>query len=1341
MENPVATAIRITRRRDIRSHRGIAMLLVLVAVAVAVILSMSLLSSQSTNTGIANNAHNHSHARLIAESGLELAISEIKRTGNWRTVYTNGVWIANHAHDGGTFTIVGEDGEYLGSDVSVTGDGDLANDAGHKVTLTVTGNYKGVTHRVRALLTPGQVAMGPINVLMVTQNSGSLTTDEQTRKDLIESWGWTVYTIAAASSQDDYDAAMEGMHVIYAPDDGGSSTVGTRLASATLGVVWEDGDMNDEMKVASSHTPYTGNTINIVDNTHYITSPFTFGGLEIGTTSRRVEAAGGSVVGALRPLAWWPGTEARVVAVVNAGQTLIGGGSAAGRRVVSPFAGFAADELTDDGKMLLKRMLEWSAQAAMADDTVEPLGNWTTSTQFNIPAGEDRLLVVAVAGETHKSLTSLTYGYQPLTLAIAGYESTGVGARNYIYYLREVSIAAATDNRLRATWSSSLQGEETQQFASRAYQNVSQSNPIRMTDANTNAGPVTISSNPLTVSKGDLVFASAMVGQPRSYSWSDPLDEGTDATAGGTVAHSAADFPVSTDLGTVTATATTTSPNRQALVSAVIQPRAQSSGEGVIPQMLVLYDFDQSDPTPALVGHWTLDDNGTGGAIAINDDVDVIGSSALIDGYRGQQGAYSSSNRYQPVILVTNTSDNGSIAVSSSSKIYGSTYNYPGANPTNVVNLSGSGSITGNRYELSVAFSLPSMPSMPSSSGFSSSNSSSLPSSITSNNMRYTKSPGVSQSGTTTISRNVRVENNLTISGTVKIDGDVQIRVDGDLEIENNGTIQLEDASSRLRLYVGGTLTMTGSNNNHAPTINPDTTAASRVQVYVLNNDEDLEMYKKAVVSGSVYVGRDLKMYDSAAIFGAVYVGDDLTMNGSSAIHVDLDMPGYHIVPVADAIGTNPALAHGGVTFDQAGATAGTNKALSFDGSDDFVLIPHHDDYLLHHSTISFWFRSESLSGQRGLFSKDSTGYDTGGQLHIYTDGNSLKARIQSNGSPPFGTGDEFTATSSGLSTNTWYHVTVTIGAGGLRLYRNGTLVDSESYPGGLGASSGGIGNYEPLVLGAGTGSSGDLNHLPLNSYFQGRIDDVRIHREILDATQVSRLYQGQAIGDRTEASYVVRDTSGLGTALDMFIDNTAAVSWSGDGLTISQGTVIRSPEPPSKIRNGVTATGQFTVEIIATPSQADAMSRRLFWYGPNSGSNTNLDIRQASQRHIARVRSSTTSDSPSDVEGDMDIQAGTSHHLLVTFDGDTVRIYRDGFLDAQVQQAGNLLSWDSSYGFTLAGLPQGGSSWLGTLQRVVVYDRAMNQRQVENLVNGMPPGDGASTGVGGLTVRWTEGY
>jgi type II secretory pathway pseudopilin PulG len=174
--------------------------------------------------------------------------------------------------------------------------------------------------------------------------------------------------------------------------------------------------------------------------------------------------------------------------------------------------------------------------------------------------------------------------------------------------------------------------------------------------------------------------------------------------------------------------------------------------------------------------------------------------------------------------------------------------------------------------------------------------------------------------------------------------------------------------------------------------------------------------------------------------------------------------------------------------------------ALQFDGSNDYVAIPHIDAYLADNGTVALWFKGDNVSGRGELFSKDSSNYDTGGHLTIYVNDDEVEVRLQGTS-----TSDEVNSGEI-LDDDTWYHAALTWGSTGMTLYINGVEVDTDSYTGGLGTSSGGAGNYEPLALGACTWGSNNLAITPLQYYFEGAIDDVRFYGRALDATEVETL-------------------------------------------------------------------------------------------------------------------------------------------------------------------------------------------------------------------------------------------
>ena len=168
------------------------------------------------------------------------------------------------------------------------------------------------------------------------------------------------------------------------------------------------------------------------------------------------------------------------------------------------------------------------------------------------------------------------------------------------------------------------------------------------------------------------------------------------------------------------------------------------------------------------------------------------------------------------------------------------------------------------------------------------------------------------------------------------------------------------------------------------------------------------------------------------------------------------------------------------------------------DGVDDVVVMPHSDAYLTGNGTIMLRFNAHNLSGTRCLFSKDSCGYDTGGHVQIYLECSRLKVRLQS------ASASYFVATDTVVEPDSWHRVALTFGSEGMKLYLDGVEVGCNAYTGGLGATSGGAGNHEPITLGASQWASGNLIANNLQYYFAGEIGGLQILDRALSASEVA---------------------------------------------------------------------------------------------------------------------------------------------------------------------------------------------------------------------------------------------
>jgi len=169
-------------------------------------------------------------------------------------------------------------------------------------------------------------------------------------------------------------------------------------------------------------------------------------------------------------------------------------------------------------------------------------------------------------------------------------------------------------------------------------------------------------------------------------------------------------------------------------------------------------------------------------------------------------------------------------------------------------------------------------------------------------------------------------------------------------------------------------------------------------------------------------------------------------------------------------------------------------KALSFDGSDDNVDCGNIPD-LGQEFTVVLWSKRLGSTGNYGtLISIDGPYWSTTGGFLIFDDNSGfIKGRIRNHASN--------TETSVILETsvpnNVWRFYAVVWDKPTLKGYRNGELVDSETWDYDIGW------NVFKTHIGRWTGD-----------YFYGLIDEVRIYNRALSESEIQTLYNGGTVTD-----------------------------------------------------------------------------------------------------------------------------------------------------------------------------------------------------------------------------------
>ena len=1220
------------------------MLLVLIAVAMCTIMALSFLAAQEPTAVVASNIDRKTQARAIAESALKMAIDYVKEDSSWRTDKSSGQWIDDAAMDGGTFDLFGIDE-----------DGDLSDDESEEFTLTAVATYQGVTHRVSARMVVQNEPPIELNVCFVVRSSSSLTSEEQNKRDMFEDWGYTVAILDDGASTSEFEAAVAVSECVFISSEASYGSVGSKLQTHSIGVVYELAQMSYYFDIATSGTMPYGKTIEIIDNSHYVTAPFDNGPLQIATSNIRLHANQTNVASGADRLGEHVGTDNYAVLTVEIGADLLGGGTAPGRRVKLPWTG-STEQLNSNGRLLTRRALEWAAagnrsglstkwfdldiypsdladidwQADPTTTTVEPDINWssTGSTWMSGFPADD------FAVELNGTITVPTTG-------------------TWTFYLNSDDGSELVIDGSKLIDNDGLHG--MREYSATKSMTAEEAVPIRVR------------------------FFERGGGAGLILSWSGPGQS-----------------------------------------KQVVPSSAFSYGDEVVgdaPTLLALYEFEQVQVAPTLAGHWKLDERAPAGfgGVSAGNKIEAK-DDAHIDSYNSTAGSYASQTPGVSAVITVNSTGSDDFKIQDNAFVGGDGYIGSGGNISSVFDIDSSATLSGSKLVQSSNISISSL---------------GPPSGMSSSSTDYSRS-----GGTTTISSDLSLDDfRLYNSAVVNISGNITIWVSDDFEMYNSSRINIP-AGSSLTLYVGDEFDLYDNSE-----FNPDTTGADRLTIYSYNSNH-VDVKENATLSAIVYATDELHLSDNAHFYGKVLAADKVKVEDNAQLHQDLRLGGFGggsgTMPDAeDESSLDNAGTYNGTTFGGAVGFGDGGTAVTFDGSSGYVEIPHDDSYLMQAGTFSVWFRTNKTSGRQGLFSKDSTSYDTGGHFSVFLDGNRIEVRMQST------TQSYYVYSPSGsINTGQWYHIMFAWGEEGMALYLDGVLVDTDDYTGGLGTTSGGIGNYEPIVLGGNAWQSGDLVATPVKDHFDGVLDDLRIYNERLSESQAIEIYNGATEPSPFLSKAIVKDTSGYGVALDLAVQDTDRVTWSSGALTFDNDTLAVSLAEADKINDAIAANGEFSVEVLlqrASPGTTSSPSRIV---AMSEGVNdSHYVLGQDASHYEARVRNSSTSSSGAlspEFISSTDLNASGDTHVVLSYKDGELSVYLDGQLDETRSVSGTLSNWEDDMYLVLGGAFGGSHFWRGTLKRVAIYDRALNAAQAGNVYNGSDPGDCTNAGTTTKTI-WDE--
>ncbi|NOS68555.1 MAG: hypothetical protein HOP33_01315, partial [Verrucomicrobia bacterium] len=195
-----------------------------------------------------------------------------------------------------------------------------------------------------------------------------------------------------------------------------------------------------------------------------------------------------------------------------------------------------------------------------------------------------------------------------------------------------------------------------------------------------------------------------------------------------------------------------------------------------------------------------------------------------------------------------------------------------------------------------------------------------------------------------------------------------------------------------------------------------------------------------------------------------------------------------------DTFNTNHGTLQNGATF----VAGKVGQAFGLDGVDDYVQIGNRPELVMSNAlTVEAWiYRTGSGSGSGGegaIVNKEGE-YEIG----VISDG-TVRWSIKDPSSPM-----AWTVTPLVAPLNTWTHVAMVYGGGMVRIYGNGSLIQSYSGPGSIGDELPGLDDFQ---IGG---------RQAISENFKGSIDEVSVYRSALTDGEIAAIYSAGSFGKCT---------------------------------------------------------------------------------------------------------------------------------------------------------------------------------------------------------------------------------
>jgi hypothetical protein len=397
-----------------------------------------------------------------------------------------------------------------------------------------------------------------------------------------------------------------------------------------------------------------------------------------------------------------------------------------------------------------------------------------------------------------------------------------------------------------------------------------------------------------------------------------------------------------------------------------------------------------------------------------------------------------------------------------------------------------------------------------------------------------------------------------------------------------------------------------------------------------------------------------------------------------------------------DSRSHNNGTLQNGATF----SSGNIGQAVSFDGVDDRVYVPHNSSLNVSNITAEAWVFPTAFVGEGSIINKrtsiNNAGYGleptAGGNLSffIYIGGNLF-----------------FINSTSQLPLNTWSHVAGTFDGSTMKIFINGVQVGSLSASGSIDATTGDLVIGENIVNG---------------TNWAGKIDEPTVYNRALSVSEIQAIYNAGIAGKCKPSATVapsglVGFWSGDGNA-DDFTGTSNGTLQNGAGFAVGKvGQTFSFDGVDDSVSVGNPAslqTQNFTIEAwikrasSSIISNNSSFSGNIFAYGQDGYA---IGIFQSTNRLFLSKAG------VSGISSNISITDTNYHHVVVTQSAGITTFYVDGVADTPMSyNPGFAFTSTASIGTAL--ISGGNGNFFGNIDEVSVYNRGLTADEVTSIYN-----------------------